>query len=112
MSGKREKTLFAMTEKEKDVLLTPWSLIHFLSGAAIKGFGWDFWSNFVIHGAYEVKDHYNKDRIYNSSFNSVGDQVCSMAGWSLAQNGDTNLVYVFVVAYGLMALIGQEEYVG
>ena len=41
MSRKREKSIFAVTEDEKDVFLTPWSAVHFLSGAAIKGLGWN-----------------------------------------------------------------------
>lgn len=112
MSRKREKSIFAVTEDEKDVFLTPWSAVHFLSGAAIKGLGWNFWSNYLIHGAYEVKDHYNKEEVYNSTFNSLGDQVCSMAGWALTTSGNKDMIVVFALAYGAAALLGQGNYIG
>ena len=49
------KKFFAMSENEVDAFLTPWSVVHFLSGAAAKGLGWNFWLNFGFHAAYEVK---------------------------------------------------------
>ena len=103
------KVLFAITEETSDALLTPWSLVHFLSGAACKGLGWGFWTNFAFHGAYEVKDHLNLENIYNSKFNSVGDQVCSVAGYVYADVDIKWLWYwgfSYVVAYALGEDIG------
>ena len=106
MSTKRKKTLFGMTEEEKDLLLTPWSIVHFLSGAACKGIGWEFWSNFALHAAYEAKDHFQMEEIYNSKFNSVGDQFCSMAGYVYA-DVDPKWLYM-LVSYGIAYMLGNE----
>jgi len=105
--GKRPKALFGASEEEKDLLLTPWSVVHFLSGAACKGLGWNFWSNFALHGVYEVKDHMLKDENYNSTFNSAGDQLCSMAGFVWADH-DIKWLYFWLIAYGVAYGLGKN----
>jgi hypothetical protein len=102
----RKKGLFAMDESVDDVLLTPWSVVHFLSGAACKGLGWSFWSNFALHGAYEAKDHFFKEEIYNSKFNSVGDQFCSMAGY-VCVDKDIKWLYYWMAAYAAAYFAGN-----
>ncbi len=107
MSTKRKKSLFGMTEEEKDLLLTPWSIVHFLSGAACKGIGWGFWSNFALHAAYEAKDHVQMEENYNSKFNSVGDQFCSMAGY-VSADVNPKWLYIWLVSYGIAYMLGSE----
>lgn len=92
----REKKLFGLSEKEHDLFLTfPWSIVHFLSGAAIKSLGWNFWTNFLLHGAYELKDQSKRAEVYNSMWNSVGDQFCSMAGFVLTNNSRWVPIFLF-----------------
>ena len=105
--GPREKALIGISETKKDLLLTPWSIVHFLSGAACKGLGWQFWSNFLLHGAYEVKDHLNRAENYNSKVNSVGDQFCSMLGFVWADR-DIKWLYYWLIAYGIAFAIGNK----
>ena len=93
------KKFFATSEEKVDALLTPWSLVHFLSGAAAKGIGWGFWLNFGFHAAYEVKDHFNLENVYNSKLNSVGDQACSIAGWMSVKKNDIKWLYIWLAAY-------------
>ena len=95
------------TEMHEDLLLTPWSIVHFLSGAACKGLGWSFWANFALHGAYEAKDHLNKEENYNSTLNSAGDQFCSMFGFMFA---DKNIkwMYYWIIAYGIAVGLGSN----
>lgn len=106
-----EKAFFALSEEKKDVFLTPWSLVHFLSGSALKSLGASFWTNFGIHGAYEVKDRMAHPNPYNSKFNSVGDQLCSMAGWYLVKK-DTNWIIFFLASYISAALFADRFNIG
>ena len=55
------QTLYSMDEADEDAFLTPWSLVHYLSGAAMKGLGLSF-PVALVHGAYEVKDQSVHDR--------------------------------------------------
>ena len=65
----------------------------------VKALGGNFWTNFLLHGAYELKDQGNTDEVYNSMFNSVGDQVCSMAGFFYAKSGDTMWINAFLFGF-------------
>ena len=105
--GPREKGLFGKDEEEKDLLLTPWSAVHFLSGAAMKGLGAGFWTNFALHGAYEAKDHFNKPNNYNSTFNSAGDQVCSMAGF-VSVDPHIKWFFFWVIGYSMAWGMGRN----
>ena len=42
------QTLYSMDEADEDAFLTPWSLVHYLSGAAMKGLGLSFPVAFVV----------------------------------------------------------------
>ena len=77
------QTLYSMDVADEDAFLTPWSLVHYLSGAAMKGLGLSFPVAFVVHGAYEVKDQsvHESGEVYNSQLNSLGDQTVAMLGW-------------------------------
>ena len=74
-------TLVAIDETDEDAVVTPWSIVHYLSGAAMKGLGLSFPVAFTIHALYEAKDRDEHSRIYNSMSNSVGDQTVAMLGW-------------------------------
>jgi hypothetical protein len=69
--------------------------------------GWDFWLNFALHGMYEVKDHMSKDTNYNSTFNSAGDQFCSMVGFIYADR-DIKWLYYWGFAYGFAYAMGKD----
>ena len=103
----RGKSLVGLAENTEDLFLTPWSFVHFLSGAACKGMGWDFWMNFALHGMYELKDHMSKDENYNSTFNSAGDQFCSMVGFIYADR-DIKWLYYWGFAYGFAYAMGKD----
>jgi hypothetical protein len=76
--------LFAKTEGDDlpDALLTPWSIVHFLSGAVANSwFDLKFWPWEAIHAAYEIKDRIQHDKgEYNSITNSASDQIISGVG--------------------------------
>ena len=103
----RGKSLFGLAEYTEDLLITPWSFVHFLSGAACKGMGWDFWLNYALHGVYELKDHMSKDENYNSTLNSAGDQFCSMFGFMYAEK-DIRWLYYWLFAYGVAYALGTD----
>ena len=69
------------------VVLTPWSLIHFLSGCAAKqSKRMSFTTWFIAHGLYETKDQIvrtlsTKKSKANSWPNTAGDQTCAMLGY-------------------------------
>ena len=52
----RQFKLFAEKEDKDDSLFTPWSLVHFTSGAAACAVGVSFSVNFLVHAVYEMKD--------------------------------------------------------
>lgn len=69
-------------------ILTPWSLIHIISGLAFASFAKymnfkktnSFVYLFILHGIYEAKDM-SYDRSHNSINNSIGDQICALIGF-------------------------------
>ena len=107
------KTLYSLDEKLEDAFLTPWSWVHFLSGAAMKGLGLSFPVAFVVHGAYEMKDRsdHQSGEVYNSQLNSLGDQTVAMLGWYWIK--DTNSLkwtYYWLLAWGIAA--GLRDHIG
>ena len=102
-------------EDEPDLLFTPWSAIHFFSGAIANS--WldiGFWPWEAIHVAYELKDWYlhnstdNETQEYNSLPNSVADQAIATLGHMIATTKRSKIVLVG----GLLTLVfvaSQEE---
>ena len=99
--------LFAMREDNVDSLLTPWSSVHFLSGAAMKAIV-SFSMNFLIHAVYELKDVLKQDQVYNSAINSVGDQFASMGGHYVANKGQTTWVALWLIMFATAVYTGNE----
>lgn len=105
----RSVEIIAMNEEKHDVLLTPWSIVHFFSGAACKGLGWGFWTTFGLHALYEYKDYLaHPDIIYNSPVNSIGDQATAMVGWYMGKVGDRKMFLLWLVSFAA-ALFTKEE---
>jgi len=120
--------LISITQDTRNnpVLITPFSLVHFLSGVAayliivdyfkinLKN-GFLVW--FIIHGLYEVKDCYktyysNKegDQV-NSCYNSVADHVFGMLGFLFASTlSSTNLKILFVYYWFIFGLFAKLKY--
>ena len=106
----RSVKLFARDEQDDDAITTPWSLVHFLSGSAMKSLGFSTISNFLFHAGYEYKDyldHQAKVR-YNSPINSAGDQMSSLLGYYAATKGDYDWLVAFVGAFLLMLLLRKD----
>ena len=106
----RSVKLFAMDERENDALTTPWSLVHFLSGSAMKALGFSTISNFLFHAGYEYKDyldHQAKIR-YNSTINSAADQMYSLLGHVAATKGDYEWLVAFAAAFIFMLLVRKD----
>ncbi len=102
-----EMTLFAFKEDPIDSLFTPWSIVHFLSGAAAKSLGVTFWQNFIFHGMYELKDNFDSDFIHNSTLNSIGDQALSALGHRLAGRGSDPWFYLWLASWGWAVASGE-----
>lgn len=74
-------------------ILTPWSLIHIISGLVFASFAKymnlkksiSFISLFILHGLYELKD-VTLDGSHNSTINSIGDQICALIGFFIGWN--------------------------
>ena len=96
---------------ETPALLTPFSIVHFLSGAASAAvlygmYGLDFQMSFVIffvaHFIYEYKDYRNSYilRVSNDNTleNSVADQICGIIGFlTTVYLWDRKVLQVYVV---------------
>ena len=104
---------FDFSEEPGDtVMLTPWSLVHFLVGMTSKGFNIPFLPFFGAHFAYEYKDWLYHERAklnnvrenYNTLTNNVGDQLSATLGWYLARNNDSS----YAVFLSLMFVINSS----
>ena len=96
--------------KNEVALITPWSVMHFMSGAAAKQVGLPLSWFFMIHLAYETKDQVMSEisEQYNSFINSVGDQAIGTLGHVLAPRGsvDTLFSQPFVIAFAAAIFFG------
>ncbi len=105
-------SIFGIREDEGEgpVLLTPWSVVHFLSGMAMKSLGLSSGEAFTVHAVYEVFDMYKREVgiEYNSSLNSVADQAIAMLGHYTAPRGDHSLPY-FALFGGALLLATTTE---
>ena len=109
------KRLVAWAEtRDQDVLLTPWSLVHFTVGGAARKLDFNFWVYEALHALYEAKDNLmmrNKPHLVNSLTNSLGDQAITTLGWYLAKHGSKHFwvgssVASFVLMIGLGDRVG------
>ena len=102
--------LYGLEEtEEEDVLLTPWSAVHFLSGMAAKDLGIPFWWFEGLHALYETKDQMTVPKT-NSFINSVGDQITGTLG-HLAGSRTKNHIYVWMYAAGYaLAVFGGDRF--
>ncbi len=101
-------TLYSIDEKHEDAFLTPWSWVHFLSGAAMKGLGFSFPVAFVAHGLYEIKDQGDHFKVYNSQLNSIGDQTAAMLGWYwIKDTNNPKWTYYWLLSWVLAASLGD-----
>jgi hypothetical protein len=105
--------LLALREREEDdyvAFITPWSLVHFLSGAAAKQVHMPATWFFILHAAYEAKDQIEREtgEVYNSAVNSIGDQTVAMIGHILAPKAGVSSLFSkpFVVAFAASLIIG------
>ena len=104
----RQFKLFAEKEDKDDSLFTPWSLVHFTSGAASCALGVSFSINFLVHAVYEMKDLQKAETVYNSKINSVGDQFASMAGHYIATKGQMTWVWVWLASFFALVYSGDD----
>ena len=106
--------IFAMSEDgDRVVLITPWSAVHYFSGAAAKEIGipFDWW--FMLHLAYEVKDQILNELggEHNSFLNSMADQAFASAGHILSFKwGRINYTITFLAM--LLGGVALEDFVG
>ena len=107
----------SQNEDEPDLLFTPWSAVHFFSGAiAHSWLDIGFWPWEAIHAAYEMKDWYlhnsetDETQDYNSLPNSLADQAIATVGHLVATTKRSPLVLVG----GLITLVfvSSREEVG
>ncbi len=97
-----------VNERHNDVLVTPWTIVHFFSGAAMKSAGLGLWPAFMAHGLYEMKDYLaHPDQVYNSPLNSTGDQAAAMGGWYFGKKGDSRWILFFIVSFGIAQFLKQ-----
>ena len=104
--------LFGRTDsKEKPVVLTPWSMIHFVTGAASLNYT-GFWSAELMHLIYELV---GSKRVFNlvgfnitkedSIINSLGDQGAFTAGrFMKKRNVWTGLSVILALVYIQMGI--------
>ena len=103
--------LYGWAEEDgKDVVFTPWSLVHVAAGYVARSVGVDIVEWNLFHGVYECKDMILKQEVSNSVPNSVGDQTAAnlayMVGPKLSRAKSISL---FVV---LSAVLAYHENIG
>lgn len=94
--------------KYNSAILTPWTIIHVISGIMFAVFSknLDFKKSlflfFVIHTIYELKDIYFEDG-QNSFANSIGDQLFAVTGfligWKLGMQKSILLSLVLFLVF-------------
>ena len=111
----KKLTLFGLIEsKEEDIIFTPWSVVHLLSGLAAQSIDIDFVLFSILHLLYEVKDYkqHINNRVINSFPNSVSDQALAMIGHliPIPKTTQDNKMYIFLYlgSVGLMIFLKDE----
>ena len=92
---------------EQPVALTPWSVVHMLSGGAMRSVGMSQITANLFHGAYEIKDaFFTKDR---SKVNGVFDQIMCNVGWHVMKSWSRDAAVVsWIGLAGLFWLLRLE----
>ena len=98
-----------------NIFITPWTLMHFISGYILYTSGFNYLYGFIIHTIYEyinltnesLKKKWNK--IYDgfkkdSIINSLGDTIFFMLGMFLAKNYFNKYVLYFLMIVGIIFL--------
>jgi hypothetical protein len=103
--------IIGITETEEtDVIFTPWSFVHFLSGGAAKELGIPFWQWEIIHALYETKDiffDHNGD-VMNSFANSLGDQLIATVGHLVSKNTKMTWTLSYIATWTLLIALGDR----
>jgi hypothetical protein len=108
--------------KQSPTLITPFTGIHFLSGAAVnlisRAFKVSYIKSFVVwfilHLLYELKDFHgsyvkNSNDYYgnNSIANSIADQVFAMLGFIIGQTIPLSLMVPFITIFVVIVVIAH-----
>ena len=101
------KFLARFETEEEGAFLTPWSLVHALSGAAAKDIGIPLLWFELLHGGYELKDQLQEPK-ENSLINSVGDQVAGTIGYALSKTKNNLFVWSYIVTWGVAVALGDS----
>jgi hypothetical protein len=115
---RKEIEWFGLLEKEDDpfvLVITPWSMVHFLSGSAAKQLGMSFKWFWLLHLGYEVKDQIKREtgEVYNSFVNSVGDQMIGTLGHILTpQNSSGGRPFIYMFMGSLLLAYLSEDVLG
>jgi len=92
-----------------NILITPWTLIHFLSGYLSYIYGLNYLQGFIIHSIYEFVNLTNEsikkkwNSIYtgfrkDSIVNTIGDTIFFMLGMYLAKKYfNKYILYLFII---------------
>jgi hypothetical protein len=112
--------LFGLNDTiQKNALITPWSIIHFLGGYMFSVYGIhvfkisimkSFWIGFILHTIYEIKDlscyflncHDKSLWNNNSWINSIMDTIFFIVGFFLILIIDANnfnYIIIFTLIY-------------
>ena len=104
--------LFDYNDHYDGVVVTPWTLVHYLAGCAAKQTGlFKFLSWFVVHGMYEVKDLVLYPMV-RSAVNSAGDQTAAMLGFYFTKLNPNKLfisLYLISLVVGIMFNVESES---
>ena len=100
--------LFAIGETDDlEAFITPWSLVHVLSGMCARKLKIEPLTWQVIHFAYEVKDMYKQDG--NSLTNSIGDQASATVGYFLPNPVSENKTLITsAIVFGIFVAMGTK----
>ena len=96
------------TDGGDDVLLTPWSIVHYFAGGTMRNFGLGLWEMELLHGLYELKDQQKQEQYRNSLLNTVGDQAVATLGYMQAHHKNNLHTELFFISFTLAVLLGDH----
>ena len=96
------------TEEGEDVLVTPWSLVHYFAGGTMRNFGLGLWEMELLHGLYELKDQTKQEQYRNSLLNTLGDQAAATFGYLQAHSKNNIHTELFFITFILAVLLGDR----